>query len=407
MAVNLPAWAERIRRERVLRGWSQADAVRALLTHGGDSLPGREHVLRRWKSWEAGEHKPDDRYQGLIAATFGTARHAMFPVGRRDASGELVAATGMDTLEVIARVRRSDLDGTTLDALRLTVDRLCTEYAYVPAEQLVVDGREWLGRVADLRDGRLTLAQHREVLSLAGWLALLVGCLEFDAGHEPAAEATRRAALSHGQESGDREIEGWAQEMRAWFALTSGDYRGVVAAARAGTEAAKDHSVSVQLAAQKAKAWARIGDRRQVEVALDRGRQILDALPYPDNVAHHFVVDPSKFDFYAMDCYRTLGDDAMAENLAEEVLRTTGDRSPMRRAEARFTLGVVAARTGNLEGAVDSGRAAIANARTSLPHFVMLGQELARHLQRRYPGEKDTHAFLEQLRALSRAPKAS
>jgi hypothetical protein len=106
--------------------------------------------------------------------------------------------------------------------------------------------------------------------------------------------------------------------------------------------------VAVQLAAQEAKAWARIGDRRQTEVALDRGRRLLDAMPYPENLDHHFVVDPTKFDFYAMDCYRLLADDKLAENLANEVIQASTDfdgreRAPMRLAEARITLGVVAA----------------------------------------------------------------
>jgi hypothetical protein len=47
------------------------------------------------------------------------------------------------------------------------------------------------------------------------------------------------------------------------------------------------------------KAWARLGDRRQTEVALDQGRSILAWPPYRDN---HFMVDPAKFDLYAMDC---------------------------------------------------------------------------------------------------------
>jgi hypothetical protein len=79
--------------------------------------------------------------------------------------------------------------------------------------------------------------------------------------------------------------------------------------------------VAVQLAAQEAKAWSRIGDRRMTEVALDRGRRLLDAMPYPENIGHHFVVDPTKFDFYAMDCYRQLAEDKMAGHLAEEILR--------------------------------------------------------------------------------------
>ena len=39
----------------------------------------------------------------------------------------------------------------------------------------------------------------------------------------------------------------------------------------------------------------------------------------PRNLDHHFVVDPTKFDFYTMDCYRMLADDKMAGNLAGEV----------------------------------------------------------------------------------------
>ena len=40
-----------------------------------------------------------------------------------------------------------------------------------------------------------------------------------------------------------------------------------------------------------------------------------------ENIGHHFVVDPTAFDFYAMDCYRQLAEDKMAGHLAEEALR--------------------------------------------------------------------------------------
>ena len=111
---------------------------------------------------------------------------------------------------------------------------------------------------------------------LAGWVALLIGCVEYDTGNRQAAETTRQAALSLGTDADHGEIMAWAHEMRAWMNLTSGDYHGVIAAARAGTEIAPNSSVAVQLLAQEAKAWARIGDRRQTEVALDRGRRLLD-----------------------------------------------------------------------------------------------------------------------------------
>ena len=171
--------------------------------------------------------------------------------------------------------------------------------------------------------------------------------------------------------------------------MTAGDYHGVIAAARNGLEAAPNHAVAVQLAAQEAKAWARIGDKRQTEVSLDRGRRLLDSLPYPENLDHHFVVDPTKFDFYAMDCYRLLGEDPLAHNLADAVIQASTDfdgreRAPMRVAEARITLGVVAARDGDLEQAVQLGGQALSGQRKSLPSLVMVSRDLTKVLKERY-----------------------
>jgi tetratricopeptide (TPR) repeat protein len=401
-----PAWARRIRAERNARGWSQADAVRAMRAHADVPLTSDSSLLRNWKRWEAGDAEPDDFYQPLIAKTFGTVTSAFFPrPSRRDVDVELVTATGMDTLEIVARLRASDVSPGTLDALRITADRLCCEYPYMNSAQLHVEGLAWLRRITDLLDGRLTLVQHQEVLSLAGLVALLVGCVEYDMGRRQGAEATRKAALSLGQEAGNTDVMAWAHEMRAWYTLTQGDYRGTITAAEAGQTVAPHSSAAVQLAAQRAKAWARIGDRRQIEVALDQGRAMLEQLPYPEDLDHHFVVDPAKFDFYAMDCYRLVGEDKLAEVYAHEVMRSSTDpdgteRKPMRNAEARITLGVVAARTGELDQAVSYGRQALDGDRKSLPSLVMCSRELGDLLQQRYPNESQAAAYLEQMRAL-------
>ena len=408
MTEDRPTWARRMTNERDARSWSQADAVRAMRLHSPEQLPDDASLLRQWKRWESGNVMPGEFYQPIIAATVGTVTHAMFPAPpKRDAEHDVLAMSGMDTLELVSRLQRSDLDQATLDGLRIMADRLCSEYPYMPSDQLLTEGRAWLRRITTLQGQRLTLAQHREILVQAGWIALLIGCVEHDTGNRAAAETTRQAALSLGIEAEHAEIQGWAHEIRAWMALTSGDYHGVVAAARSGMEAAPSHGVAVQLAAQEAKAWARIGDRRQTEVALDRGRRLLDVLPYPDNLDHHFVVDPTKFDFYAMDCYRMLEEDKLAETLASEVIRSSTDfdgteRAPMRTAEARITLGVVAARQGDLEGAVDQGGQALAGARKSLPSLVMVSRDLTRVLTARYPREQATASYLEQLQAIAR-----
>jgi hypothetical protein len=396
--------------ERQARNWSQADAVRVMRMHSADQqLPDDASLVRSWKRWETGTVTPSEFYQPLIAATFGTVRHAMFPVPpRRDTDADLLAMSGMDTLELVGRLQRSDLDNATLDGLRIMADRLCSEYPYMPSDQLLTEGRAWLRRVAQMQGMRLGLKQHRELLVQAGWITLLLGCVEHDTGDRQAAETTRQAALSLGTEADHGDIQAWAHEIHAWIALTAGDYHGVVAAARAGTDIAPHSSVAVQLAAQEAKAWARIGDRRQTEVALDRGRRLLDSMPYPENLDHHFVVDPTKFDFYAMDCYRMLADDKVAENLASEVIRSGTDfdgteRAPMRLAEAKITLGVVAARQGDLEQAFHYGELAFAAERKSLPSLAMVSRDLTRVLRDRYPDEPSTKDYLEKVRLMSQA----
>lgn len=97
--------------------WSQADAVRAMRAHYSHEHPTRElpdtdsaSLLRQYKRWEAGEVEPDPGraeplYKPIIAATFGTVTHAMFPVAaKRDAGADVLAVTGMDTLELVSRL---------------------------------------------------------------------------------------------------------------------------------------------------------------------------------------------------------------------------------------------------------------------------------------------------------------
>ncbi len=384
--------------------------MRALRSRADRSLPDEPALLRTWKRWESGRHLPDEFYQPLIAKTFGTVTAALFPPSRRTISAP--ATPPEDNLDVLARLRSSSVDQTAVEALRITTDRLCSDYRRLPAAELHAEGASWLRRITGLLDRRLTLAQHREVLTLAGWVALLVGCVEYDLGHRTRAEANRRAAFSLGQESEHTEIMAWAYEMQAWRALTSGDYPGVVRAAEAGRAMAPTHGVAIQLAAQQAKAWARLGERRHAESALESGRRQLEAMPRPENPDHHFVVDPGKFDFYAMDCYRLLGEDRLAEAYAQEVIRAGTDldgtaRTPMRIAEARLTFGVAAARRGDAAEAAHHGHHALSGARRSIPSLLMVAGELERILVQRHPTGPATQGFTAHLTELRRQARPS
>jgi hypothetical protein len=96
----------------------------------------------------------------------------------------------------------------------------------------------------------------------------------------------------------------------------------------------------------------------------------------------------------------------MAETLASEVIQASTDcdgtvRAPMRQPEARIILGVVAARQGDLEAAINQGERALSASRKSLPSLLMVSRDLTRVLNDQYPSEPATQAYLDQIHALS------
>ncbi len=318
-----------------------------------------------------------------------------------DSSGAL-----FQTMDLIERIQASDVSNQTLERLEGTVFELCCQYPYRDARELHAESRIWLSRIEELLRRPVGLRQHQELLVSAGWLALLIGCLDYDQGMRASAEAMRIAARQLGIESGHNEIAAWSHEMSAWFALTQGRYANVIAEAEAGQAADGVHSVQVQLLAQEAKALGRIGEIDALRRTLDRGADILSSIPRPSRSEHHFVVDPDKWYFYAMDAYRLAGDNELAETYAREVLAkglsVNGvERAPMRMAEARLTLGVVAARSGELEEAVSHSLRALQSTRKSVPSLLMIAGEVDATLRRRFPREK--HAigeFHEKLRSV-------
>lgn len=73
----------------------------------------------------------------------------------------------------------------------------------------------------------------------------------------------------------------------------------------------------------------------------------------------------------------------------------------MRLAEARITIGVAAARQGDVEEAVNQGEQALSGQRKSLPSLAMVSRDLTRVLRQRYPRERVTRTYLERLQALT------
>ncbi|WP_020388549.1 helix-turn-helix domain-containing protein [Kribbella catacumbae] len=384
-------FGDRLREYREHRGWSLADLNKAT------------HYSRSYLSnLENGRKPPTED----VAQTCDAALRA---------KGELIAAARGDTVakldrrpwqtaELIQRMQASDTTASTLESLQSTVEELCCQYNHRDALELRQESHSWLLHVVGLLDRPVGLKAHADLLVTGGWLALLAGCVEYDLGMRTAAESTRRAAMQLGLEAGHPEIVGWGYEMTAWFALTQGRYRQAVEASQRGQAVAPRSTVHVQLIAQEAKAKARLGDSG-LQTVLDRGKDILDHLPHPDRPDNHFKVDPAKWDYYAMDVHRVARDDELATQYARAVIKDNitpdgAELSPMRIAECRLTLGVVAGREGDLEQAVGLGISGLKDGRQSKPPLQMIAAELDQELRQRFPSEGLVAEFEEALRSL-------
>jgi tetratricopeptide (TPR) repeat protein len=380
---------------------------------------GREARLncdeKRLARWETGEVLwPHAIYRRALHELTGhDAEDLGFAPPHRQGERPLVAAQTLprdalqaeaeifDTLELTRLAEVSDIGAGTIEALNETADLLCRAYPSTPAQILRDRTKRRLQHVIRLLGGRCTLDQHRELLVVAGWLAVLLGCLHYDLGEREEAEAARQAAYQWAKQAGHSEIMGWAYEMSAWFALVEGRYEQLIEFAQAGQAIAGTGNAGVQLILQEAKGWSRLGDHDRADAALTRGAQLLGSMPAPEHPEHHFVFDHSKWMHYVSNCYVILGDNDRADEHAREVITQHGrpdgsSNAPMRTAQARITLGIVAARRGDLDEAVAYGESAFEFERQSLTDLVSLSADLDGVLQGRYRGEHLARDFHER-----------
>jgi hypothetical protein len=246
-------------------------------------------------------------------------------------------------------------------------------------------------------------ALRRELLVTIGWLALLLGCVHYDLGEREQAEAARQAAYQAGLQAGHGEIIAWSYEMAAWFALTEGRYHDVADYAQAGQQHAGLTNAMIQLVLQQARGQARLSQRREVHASLDHGAKLLEQLPRPEHPENHFVFDHTKWIFYAATCYTWLGDDEPAEEHARELIayhsRPDGSsNAPMRTAMSHIDLGLIRARHGDLDEAVEHGLTAFSFDRKTEASLLSHAADLDQLLSDRYADERLADEFHQRYR---------
>ncbi|GAA2097835.1 hypothetical protein GCM10009780_45860 [Actinomadura alba] len=409
--VQLTSWREAHSFTRA----EMADALCRTTTALREGLACDEERIRRWERGEVlWPHPPYrkalEELTGRTVEELGFVPKSKQKERQRLLMGRVVPADAMkaeaelfDTMELARMAEISDVGPGTLEAIEEAVDLLCRAYPSADAALLRDRTKRRLKYVLDLLKGRLTLHQHRELLVQAGWLAALLGCLHYDLGQREQAEAARQAAYQMGKQTGHGELMGWAYEMSSWFALVEGRYEEVIHAAQRGQDLAGSTSATVQLTLKEAQGYARLGPSHQQEArqALERGATILGRLATPSRPEHHFVFDHSKWIFYASTIYTWLDDNDRAEEHAREIItrhsRDDGaSDAPMRTADARINLGMIHARRGDLDAAVQEGLSAFDYDRQNYD-LAARGEDLADILGERFPTEPLTAQFHELL----------
>jgi transcriptional regulator with XRE-family HTH domain len=403
---ELPEWAVRLVELRTAAGWGRAELARRLRgearRRGEAQVPDVEHLVRSVRRWEAGRVRPGGLYADLLDTVLGVSGAAMFDNPVETAAGDDADEVG-ELLDLARRAEASDVGRTALDALDWAVIDLARRYARTPPGDLLHAVRRRARDVGRLLDGKATLGERHRLLVAGGWLALLAATVHVDLGRRYAARVARDTAVSLGREAGEPELIAWAVEGAAWEGIVDREWPEAVALARAGAERApRGGSAAVQLAAQDARASARLGDRQAVHDALGRAARLLHDQRGDHPPDSHFTFDPRKLTSYTATALAWLGDPS-AEDYARKVI--DGTTAPRRLATARIDLALILTDLDRPEEAAALGAQAVDSGRL-VPSNLWRAAELDAALTRW--GELDeVHGFRDRYAATRRAIDAA
>jgi len=309
------------------------------------------------------------------------------PVARRPhpaATADDSSADEIAALDLARLAELSEVGVSTIERLELAVDELATAYAGTPPAELNSRVRGYLGYVGRLLDARMTLAEHRRLLIVAGWLSLLAATTLIDLHRDHAAAAHLRTAAQLARETGHAEIAAWCLETQAWQVLTEGDYQQAVDISQAAQRVApKSSSAFIQATAQEGRAWARLGIGPETRSALSRVETLVSPLSVPDRPEHHYRYDPAKSEAYTATTLAWLGDPA-AEAYARNVLvrlesSIDGLPRPRRAATARLDLSLALIAAGRHDEAAGTALEAVTSGRI-VPSSYWRAREVIRAL---------------------------
>lgn len=283
------------------------------------------------------------RFDHLVQATTADSRPGF---GHSDA----------ESIDLLDRVRASDLSPGTLDGLDEMLNRFAAAYFVIPPatfrEQVLVQRRD----VTTLLDGRATLRQRRRLYAITAGLAGLLAEVSLALGVDAHLHAA--TALSFAEEAGHHALAGWVRGTQAQIALHDNAPRDAVTFALAGVDVAPaGSSALVRAHTYLARARARCDDRQGTETALADADTAWNRTGPGSTI---FSLSPSYLPYCATTAYVWLGDAAVAQSWARQSVDARPDAQPtVGRALAHADLAIALAQSRERDEAADLGMRAI------------------------------------------------
>jgi transcriptional regulator with XRE-family HTH domain len=270
--------------------------------------------------------------------------------------------------------------------------------------------------VGELMGDYPNLDQHRDLLVISGWLSNLLGLLCFDVSDQLAAVAWCADVEKRAEEASHPELAAWSAQTRALMALYGGQAREAVTYAQKGQALAPLGTVAhAKLVAQEMRAWAQLGDTREVGSTRRRAEVAIAKLPAGTPTQGAFSISRAGDPPYTATSLLLLGQLEEAAEITRQVITAhygPGGRGgpgehPTGFALAHLRLALALAGLGRLDEAFGAGNMAMAAPRP-VRSVVVLAGELDRAFTRGFGKTPEARDFHERyVTAARRTPALS
>jgi tetratricopeptide (TPR) repeat protein len=319
------------------------------------------------------------------------------------AAALLPSSAGADTVRAYTRQAAStEVEPSDVEALDLAVHRIGANYSATPPKDLWPIVAAHRNHAFLLLNRRHTLREGRELARHAGMLSVILAWTAHDLGQRELLDALCDDAWEQGHQAGAYEVAAWAEDVRATDALYSGRPLDALTAATRGLAVApRNGNAVIRLAAQVARAYARLGDTDSYVQAAARANSYRERLPLL--ASGLFAVDSVRITSYEASSWGWLGNHDKARTAATEAIEHYASapcQAPTRLAIARLDLAFAHAELGAPDAAIAVARQSlVGNPPVRSVHNRV--DQLTRHLMRRYPALPLISEFNEETAVLT------